>query len=146
MNDQENMQSRRAIGRMSQALTVLLTIAAWFCLSNHCVLGLGLASPPAESADSFECPMHSTPAKKKEPAANLPCCKDLRALAAKSAAGAMAATIRSVRSQDYATGVFLPPPRVTLEIECLDTGPPDAFSFAEAVLQQSILSHAPPLS
>jgi hypothetical protein len=141
------MLSRSALGRISQSLIVLVTIAAWFSLSHHCVLGLGVASSqPAESADSFECPMHSTPAQEKEPVAKLPCCKDLRATAAKSAAGAQAATIRLVRSQDYARGIFLAPPRVALEIAGLDTGPPSAFSFAESVLQRSILAHAPPLS
>jgi hypothetical protein len=27
----------------------------------------------------------------------------------------------------------------------LDTGPPGAFSFAELILQQSLLAHAPPV-
>lgn len=128
----------------ARAAFALLTIAVWFSLSNHCALG-AVTLPVEAGVEASGCPMHSAPAKKK-PAAKLPCCKDLRAVAAKAAASAIAATIRFVGAQDYAAAVFLPPPRVALEIECLDTGPPGAFSFAEAVLQQSILSHAPPLS
>jgi len=136
------------MGRTSQAVTVLLTIAAWFCLSNHCVLGLGSAahSSPDAAGEATGCPMHSAPAKEKKPATKLPCCKDLRAIAAKSAANAMAATIRLAGAQDYAVRIFPAPPRVTIEVEGLDTGPPGRFSFAESVLQQSILAHAPPLS
>lgn len=138
------MLSRSALGRISQSLIVLVTIAAWFSLSNHCVLGLGITEPVA-TADATECPMHSAPAKEKKPATKLPCCKDLRALAAKSTGKAMAATIRSARVQEFAVGIFSPP-RMLIELERLDTGPPGGFSFAESVLQQSILSHAPPLS
>jgi hypothetical protein len=141
----KNMLIRSAIGRTSQSLIVLLTITAWFILSNHCVMGLGLAgSQPAAPDESTGCPMHSTPAKKKEPTANIPCCKDLRALAAKSVVTAMGATLRLACSEDYAAEIFLAPPRFALEIENLDTGPPDAASFAESVLQQSLLAHAPP--
>ena len=89
--------------------------------------------------------MHSAPAEKK-PAAKFPCCKDLRAVAAKAAASAVAATIRFVGAQDYAVKIFVSPPRVAIGVDGLDTGPPGAFSFAESVLQQSILAHAPPLS
>ena len=139
------MLSRRTIGRASQSLIVLVTIAAWFCLSNHCVLGLGMTGPVVV-AESTGCPMHSTPAKEKKPATKLPCCKDLRAVAAKFAGKTMGATMRLVRVQDYSVGVFSPPPRIALQLEGLDTGPPGNFSFAESVLQQSILAHAPPLS
>jgi len=139
------MLSRSAIGRASKSLIVLLTIAAWFCLSNHCVLGLGMTGPVV-AAETSGCPMHSAPAKEKKPAAKLPCCKDLRAVAAKSAGKTMAATSRLARVQDYAAGIFSPPPRIAPKPEGLDTGPPGRFSFAESVLQESILAHAPPLS
>jgi hypothetical protein len=88
--------------------------------------------------------MHSVPAKKK-PATHLPCCKDLRAVASPVAKSVAAVAKQSVGSQDYAAEVFLPPPpRVAIEMFALDTGPPGAITFAESVLQQSILAHAPP--
>ena len=141
------MLRRGAIGTKGQSVTVLFTIAAWFCLSNHCVLGLGsVGSPPVAAVEATGCPMHSAPAKGKKPATKVPCCKDLRAVVAKSAANAMATTIRLASLQDYAVRIFSPPPRVEIELEGLDTGPPGTFSFAESVLQQSILAHAPPLN
>jgi hypothetical protein len=132
-----------AIKAMARSTVVFLSIAAWMVLSNHCAIGM-VALPADSEVEASECPMHSAPAKKK-PAAKIPCCKDLRAVAAK-AAKAMAATIRLAGAQDYAVGIFFPPRQVAIEIKGLDTGPPDAFSFAESVLQQSILAHAPPLS
>lgn len=128
----------------ARSITVLLSIAAWMVLSNHCALG-AITLPANSGVEASGCPMHSAPAKKK-PAAKLPCCKDLRAVAAKAVASAMAATIRFVGVQDYAAEIFLSPPPVAIGVDGLDTGPPGAFSFAESVLQQSILAHAPPLS
>jgi hypothetical protein len=35
--------------------------------------------------------------------------------------------------------------RIALAPRSLDTGPPDAHSFAELISQRSLLAHAPPL-
>ena len=141
------MLKASAIPLMARSFIVLVTIAAWFSLSNHCALGLGLA--PAKSsapAEAGECPMHSAPAKKKQPA-QVPCCKDLRAVKAKSAAHAMAAAlIGSASAQTDAPEIFLPLPRIAFGVETLDTGPPGAVTFAESVLQRSMRAHAPPVS
>ena len=51
-----------------------------------------------------------------------------------------------IASQDYAPEIFLRPSREAIEIDGLDTGPPGSFSFAELVLQKSVLAHAPPVS
>lgn len=129
---------------MSRSATVLLTIAAWICLSNHCALGF--SAPPAEAVvEAGQCPMHSAPAKQK-PATHLPCCKDLRAVAAAAVKSVAGIAMQSVASQDYAAEGFLPPPHVAIETFALDTGPPGAITFAESVLQRSILVHAPPVS
>jgi hypothetical protein len=47
---------------------------------------------------------------------------------------------------DYATEVLAKPAEVAGAIDAHDTGPPGCFSFAESVLQESMLSHAPPVS
>jgi hypothetical protein len=148
MSDQKKMRNLTALGRTSQSVIVVLTIAAWFCLANHCALGLSMAGalPVALDEAMTGCPMHSAPAKEKKPATNLPCCKDVRALAAKSVASLGAAALRLVGAQDYAVRIFPPIPPVTIGLEGLDTGPPGGFSFAESVLQESLLAHAPPLS
>jgi hypothetical protein len=48
--------------------------------------------------------------------------------------------------RDYTAEILREPANVTVEIQALDTGPPGYFSFAESVLQESMLSHAPPVS
>jgi hypothetical protein len=133
------------LGRMTRSFTVLLTVAAWLCLSNHCALGLGTISSPSEESEAGACPMHPAPAKKKA-AANPPCCKDLRALAvhALKNIGARAGQFAGV--SDHTPVIFLTPPRLIIEIQGCDTGPPGCFSFAELVLQKSLPSHAPPVS
>ena len=87
--------------------------------------------------------MHSAP--KKIPAAKTPCCKDVRATVAKSVT-ANPTALRLNGWRDYAPEIFRPLTRFAIEVEELDTGPPDCFSFAESVLQESMPSHAPPVS
>ena len=87
--------------------------------------------------------MHSAP--KKNPALKTPCCKDLRATVAKSVT-ANPIALRLIGWRDYAPEIPLPAVRIAIEIGGLDTGPPDCLSFAESVLQESMLSHAPPVS
>jgi hypothetical protein len=118
-------------------------MAAWFALSNHCALGTVAAPTETESAMSG-CPMHSAPAKKK-PATKVPCCKDVRAVVAKAVTAA-ASAMRVIGAETFATEFVGLPPRFPAEIEVLDTGPPGRISFAELVLQESMLAHAPPVS
>src|SRR5207237_4815196 len=118
--------------------------AALFFQSNHCALGLN-APPPDSVAEAGQCLMHSAPAKQKS-ATHLPCCKDLRAVASPVVKSVAAVAKQLVGSQDYAAEIFLPPPHVAIEPFALDTGPPGAVTFAESVLQRSILAHAPPIS
>jgi hypothetical protein len=94
-------------------------------------------------SEAGECPMHSAPAKDK-PAANIPCCKDLRAIAPNAVKNITAAAAQLVGVQSYVTAVFLPPPRRTTQLLALETGPPPSISFAESILQRSLLAHAPP--
>ena len=85
--------------------------------------------------------MHSAPAK-GNPAKNIPCCKDLRAVASHAAKN-LAAASQLLGVQDYAAAV-LTSPRVVAQLHALGTGPPRSLSFAELILQRSILAHAPP--
>ena len=134
----------RSGASIATRLTVLVTIGAWLLLSNHCALGAVVS--PAQSASEITggCPMHPSPAQKK-PAAKNPCCKDVRAIVAKWVA-ANPTGPRPTGERDYAIEIFARPMRIAIEIHGLDTGPPGCFSFAESVLQESMLSHAPPRS
>lgn len=138
----KNMLSRSAMDMTGRWATVLLTITAWILLSNHCALGLSSAVVSSDS-ETGACPMHSAPAKEK-PAAYLPCCKDLRAITTHAAKSVAALATQLVGMQDYVAAIFLMPPRLTTQVLASDTGPPHLLSFAESILQRSILAHAPP--
>jgi hypothetical protein len=138
----KNMLSRSAMTMTGRWATVLLTITAWILLSNHCALGLSSAVV-SSAPDTGGCPMHSVPAKEK-PVAHLPCCKDLRAVTTHAAKSVAAVATQLVGMQDYVAAIFLMPPRLTTQVLASDTGPPNLLSFAESILQRSILAHAPP--
>jgi hypothetical protein len=86
------------------------------------------------------------PEKDKKPASEAVCCKLLRATLAKTTDGT-----------GYDTSVFVWQPYLLAALfsaddlqpaslpEELDTGPPFYLSFAESVLQRSVLAHAPPV-
>jgi hypothetical protein len=133
-----------AIRMTTRSTVVVLSLTAWFLLSNHCALGM-VAAPENSEPEMDGCPMHSAPAK-KDPAPKIPCCKDLRAVVAKILNKATPVALQIAGPCDYAAEIFGLPPRVALEIGGLDTGPPGCRSFAELVLQESMRAHAPPVS
>jgi hypothetical protein len=138
------MRRLAAIGMTARSTVVVLSLTAWFLLSNHCALGLIAASSEA-TPEPEGCPMHSAPAKKK-PVSKTPCCKDVRAVVAKWVTKAMPLVSQFTGPSDYAAEIFRLPPRIAMEIGGLDTGPPGCVSFAELVLQESMRAHAPPVS
>lgn len=89
--------------------------------------------------------MHSAPSKKKAPA-KTPCCKEVRAVVAKSLGKVLTFTLRNADRTEYGREILVRPPRVIADVGGLDTGPPGSLSFAESVLQESMLAHAPPVS
>ena len=127
-----------------RACAASIAICAWFGLSNHCVL---TAAPRPLAPEKTEgCPMH---AQKQPPkpshSTDLPCCKALaatRVLAithvAKNCFG-----VGQIEFCDEQSLIF-PGVHLTAGV-VLDTGPPGAATFAELVLQRSILAHAPPI-
>src|SRR3954447_5897314 len=129
--------------RAFRSFVVVLSLAAWFALSNHCALATAV-SPSLSVSQKDGCPMHSAPAKKL-PGAKPPCCKDLRAIVAKWITP-NPGVLRMMASRDYAAQILADPAPVGIAIELVDTGPPGCLSFAESVLQESMLSHAPPVS
>jgi hypothetical protein len=142
IGEQLGKMRRRTAARLANHWAiVLVTMATWILLSNHCALGLSGAT--TSGLEPGVCPMHSGPAKEK-PAANIPCCKELRAVAAHVTKSVTAAAKQLVGAWDYTALIFPARPHVTLQLVSLDTGPPRSLSFAESVLQRSILAHAPP--
>ena len=118
-------------------------IAAWFVASDHCALASVLLRPGAATPAQESCPGHSQP-EKKDNQGELPCCKSL-----------VAAPAPAKISASYDASAFAVQPYLSTDVALLvwqadapsaelDTGPPDTRTFAESVLQRSILAHAPP--
>lgn len=131
------MRTRTAL----RVFTVALVLASWFTLTNHCAL----ASLSSETATEG-CPMHSQPAPKKKPESAPVCCKTVRAVSGLTslAKAAPPASLPLLGGNDFAPFVLSRTPQSQPLPVKLDTGPPGLGSFAEVVLQQSLLAHAPP--
>jgi hypothetical protein len=123
---------------------VAITICSWIAVSNHCAFAAVAAQ--IDKAQT-ECPFHSKPANHKERSSQVQCCKVLRAVV-------LAKTKDWVRDDAKFCDANFPVQSSALIVYSartvapllLDTGPPDAFSFAELILQRSLLAHAPPFS
>ena len=126
----------------TRCAVVLVAISSWFAISNHCAF-----AAVATKTDSVQtaCPFHSKPAKQKQQPSQLQCCKILRAVVpvvAKSWARDDAKFFDlELRVEEFVLVEFLPNARAS---SSLDTGTPGARSFAELILQRSLLAHAPP--
>jgi hypothetical protein len=122
---------------------VVVAICSWFAISNHCVFA---ALATKTDSKQTECPFHSQPAKQEKQSTGAQCCKILRAVASvptKSWApeGAKLAHADCYCDERARAIACLQ----TLAPHSLDTGPPGTRSFAELILQRSLLAHAPPI-
>ncbi len=125
-----------------RCLIVGIAICSWFSISNHCAFA---AMATKSDSTLAACPFHSKPEKQKEQSSQVQCCKILRAVVptiAKSwtQSDGDFSDINFPFEDCRLLGRF----RDTLAPLLLDTGPPEAHSFAELILQQSLLAHAPP--
>jgi len=125
-----------------RSLIAAITICSWIAVCNHCAFA-AVAKEIDKAQD--ECPFHSKPTKQKEQSSQVQCCKILRAVIfsktkdwARDDAKFCDANfpVQACVLLAYSTRDVAP--------LLLDTGPPSAFSFAELILQQSLLAHAPP--
>lgn len=121
---------------------VAIAICSWIAVSNHCAFA-AVASQVDKSQTG--CPFHSKPAKQKEQSSQVQCCKVLRAVIfAKTKDWARNDAQFCDANFPVQSNAFVAhSPRVVAPL-LLDTGPPGAFSFAELILQSSLLAHAPP--
>jgi hypothetical protein len=135
--------------RNARLLIGTLTMLAWFVISNHCMLDAAVSTPataPVEKQDDC-CRMHASkptaPAQPKEQQGLQICCKNLPATALKPLQpfASLATPFPIVLSDPHD---LFEGSRDELPSLCLDTGPPEAFSFSELVLQRSLRAHAPP--
>lgn len=133
---------RRGVVRLP---IVAIGAVAWLTLSNHCALaGFEGATKTGVPSCHAGMPSNQSPAK-RSPEGDVQCCKVLRATLLTPSSNAVASDDLSFSTRDY----FVVLPSLVDEswlsrIFEWDTGPPGAHSFAETVLQRSILAHAPP--
>jgi hypothetical protein len=129
----------RAIAR---CLIVAIAICSWFAISNHCAL-----AALATNTDSVRagCPFHSKPAEQEKPSTGAQCCKILRAVAPVVIKSWMRDDANfSSADLSLEKRACVENSQIALAPRSLDTGPHDARSFAELILQRSLLAHAPP--
>jgi len=101
----------------------------------------------AASAPRMQCHGSEPSPSKKSSDEKIPCCKLLRATVASNAKTLQAANHDFFGFQSWIISdiAFSGEVFSVSETHELDTGPPFARSFAESVLQRSILAHAPPM-
>jgi hypothetical protein len=124
---------------------VVVTGLAWISVSNHCALG-GMIAKRNSAVAPMHCHGSQPSPSKKSGGEEMPCCKVLRATLTGEG------KIVQVASKDFlpiqrwivAEILFANEPRLHRATQEFDTGPPFAVTFAESVLQRSILVHAPP--
>lgn len=122
-------------------LIVMIAAIAWLAISNHCVLGM------VEIAKSVSPPSacHGVPhAPGKPDSDQAPCCKVLRATLEISKPLVGYDFAKFLLHSEFVALFRLAEQSASLYPLELDTGPPHFKSFAESVLQRSILAHAPP--
>jgi hypothetical protein len=130
------------VNATTRCAAVAIAICSWIAISNHCAFAA--VATEIDKAQT-ECPFHSKPAKQKEQSSQVQCCKVLRAIVfAKTKDWARNDAKFCDANFPIQAGAFVVGSSRTVAPLLLDTGPPGAFSFAELILQSSLLAHAPP--
>jgi len=117
---------------------------SWLVVTNHCALGM-VQSALGASAEHAHCHAAKTDSGKKAPADGMrECCRSIKASMASETVVKFDPAQVQLQSYPILAALLTPVASPTPEV-FLDHGPPHAGSFAEIVLQRSLLSHAPPL-
>lgn len=130
--------------RLVRLPVIAIGVAAWLAVSNHCAIAAvqGAARMPMPTCHGGAA--EHAPAK-HDHESGVDCCKVLRATLLTFSTNLTACDTLTFAVHDYVVALIsaADESRPNCIIE-LDTGPPAAESFAESVLQRSILTHAPP--
>lgn len=132
--------------KLYRVAVVSLALVAWFSISNHCALGNLVAAKTHSAMAPMHCHGGQPLPSKKSGDEEMPCCKMLRATVTGEAKIIQVATKDYVPIQSWIVAEIILAHKARLHRapQGLDTGPPFAASFAESVLQRSVLAHAPP--
>ncbi|CAN5466913.1 hypothetical protein BH20VER3_BH20VER3_16890 [soil metagenome] len=125
----------------------LLLVTAWLFASNHCAVAEYLPKQTLASGEHESCPGHpaSQPEKEQGGCDGQNCCKSLSAPVLGQIKSLVAADqFGFIPPREFSTLASWETDQHAAAIWEIDTGPPGASSFAESVLQRSLLAHAPP--
>jgi hypothetical protein len=137
--------------RLFHATFSLVALAAWLVASNHCAIGSFMpaqaeAAATAHQHCASEQPAAPTDSEKDPSCDGSKCCKSLSAPTIAFAKNPVQFDTLSWTDAPLFAAIAAPAGEDHhLPISEFDTGPPERPSFAESVLQRSILAHAPPL-
>ena len=127
----------------SRCLLVAVMLLSWLVVTNHCALGFMQAALSAKG-EHAHCHARANDDGQKAPADGMrECCRVIKA----SLASKTDFQFEAAQLQLHAfllLDVLCAPEGDSAPAFIHDYGPPRAISFAEAVLQRSLLSHAPP--
>ncbi len=133
--------------RLFNAAFSLVALAAWLLASNHCALAgvMPVAKAAAVTSHCHSSPEAPAPDDKERDCDGSKCCNSLAAPSLAFAKDVLSYDASLVIAAAYKEFEHRPFGREhEPAIAEIDTGPPRSDSFAESVLQRSILAHAPP--
>jgi hypothetical protein len=138
---------KRTRDKLIRISIVVVTGLAWISISNHCALG-ALVAKTNSAVAPMRCHGNQPAPSKENSKEEMPCCKLLRATVTSDAKIVHVASNNFLPAQKtiIAEMIFANEAQLHWTPLELDTGPPFADSFAESVLQRSILAHAPPIA
>lgn len=127
----------RRMRMLSRSGLALVTVLGLFLVSDHCALGAITTGQTSHS------PCHGSAAPGKSE--QVTCCKGLPATLAKTNSLVAGIGLALPPQSWLSEQVILPRPLNQARSHESDMGPAFSASFAESVLQRSILAHAPPV-
>jgi hypothetical protein len=125
---------------ISRCLVVAVMLLSWLVVTNHCAL----AQLQGRNLRHAHCHASKGDNGKQAPADGMrECCQAVKANLASQPEIKFELTLLEVQSA-VLLQAFLTPAAIPAADFLQDHGPPRVVSFAENVLQRSLLSHAPP--
>lgn len=140
--------NRRPFLSILRALGVMMLLVAWFAVSNHCALARvsGVSMQTDASVQRNCCSSEGGDSEQPADGSEGMCCKSIRALPTEGAAKVVEANEAPLVTGWIWAGLTTSPEGVSsLESTVAGKMRAEVPSFAEVVLQRSLLSHAPPL-
>ncbi|MEA3208606.1 MAG: hypothetical protein QOE70_1663 [Chthoniobacter sp.] len=130
----------------ARLFVVAAMLLSWFVITNHCALGLMRRTVQTKEEHAHCHGGGAIPGKESPPGEVRECCKSMHAaLPGKAEVKFDTAKVQlQLFALVEALAADIAKPAASVFI--FDHGPPRSLTFAESVLQRSLLSHAPPFA